>query len=83
MFRQRALIKFFLNRLGQVFGNEVLNDLSLVVHDAVDTEVQVGEVKFKEFTQKLLKLALGIAHIHDLPFGKRFLPRRAAVGGGG
>lgn len=52
LFRQRALPEFLGNRLGQVLRDEAFDDLPLVVHNAVDAEVQVGDVEFKEFAQE-------------------------------
>jgi len=53
---KRALREFFLNDIRQFVFYEIFYDLSLVVHDAVDTEVQVGALELEEFPQKLLKL---------------------------
>jgi hypothetical protein len=52
---KRALREFFLNDIWQFVFYEIFYDLSLVVHDAVDTEVQVGALELEEFPQKLLK----------------------------
>jgi hypothetical protein len=59
---QCALFQLSLDSLGQVLGNEALNDLPLVVHDAVDAKVQVGAVELEELTQKRLESLQGCRH---------------------
>lgn len=42
--------------------DELLNHVPLVVHDAVDTEVQISTIELKELPQNLLKLFQKIIH---------------------
>ncbi len=47
LFRQRAAIQLVGNDLRQILRDELLDHVPLVVHDAVDAEVQIGAVELK------------------------------------
>jgi hypothetical protein len=54
--RQSTLFQFFGYSLGQILRNEAFDQITLVIHDPVDAEVQIGTIKLKKLTQKLLEL---------------------------
>ena len=62
---QRAAIQLFGDGLGQVLRDELLDHVPLVVHDAVDAEVQVGAVELEEFAQEISKFVQRF--VHHLP----------------
>lgn len=55
---QRAVRQFGGDRPGQILHYKAVDDLPLVVQDAVNAEVQVGLVKLEKVAQQLLKLDL-------------------------
>ena len=46
---------------GQLLGDEPLHDVALVVHDAVDAEIEVGAVELEQLAQQVLELGHGVA----------------------
>jgi len=44
-------LQFLLDGLGQIIGNKVLDHRTLVIHDAIDAEVQIGQVELEQFAQ--------------------------------
>ena len=47
LFNQFAMIQLLGHKLGQVRRNEFLEDVSLVVHDAIDAKIQVGAIELE------------------------------------
>ena len=59
---QRAAIQFFRYGIWQVLRDKPLDYVPLVIHDAVDAEVQVGAVELEQFAQKALKFLQRLIH---------------------
>ena len=55
---QGSEIQLLGDGLGQVGRDELLDHVPLVVHDAVDAEVQVRAVELEKLAQQLLKFVL-------------------------
>ena len=65
---KRAARELVGDGLGQVFRDEPLDHVSLAIHDAVDSEVQVRAVELEELTEEQLE-SLGIRfHVYPLMF---------------
>jgi len=52
---QSAALQLFGGGLGQILRDELLDHAALVIHDAVDTEVQIGAVELKQLALQRLE----------------------------
>ena len=57
LFPQYAAVQFFGNGLGQIVTDKLFDNIPLMIHDAVDTEIQIGVIELEEFAQEFLKLS--------------------------
>ena len=64
LLRQHPRGKLVRHQLRQLLRDEPLNETPLVVHDAVDAEIQICAVELEEFAQKFLKFMQMLAHAH-------------------
>ena len=62
LFEERPLGEFVLNELRQVLSDVALHHVPLVVHDAVDAEVQIRAVELEQLAQQGLEPRLMFAH---------------------
>jgi hypothetical protein len=64
LFSQCATLQFLRDGTGQVCGDEALNRRPLVIHDAVDAEIQIGAVALEKLAEE--GLACGPVFIHRI-----------------
>lgn len=57
---QRPAVQLFGDSSGQVLGDESLDHTSLVIHDSVDTKVQVRAIELEKFPEEIFEFF--IAH---------------------
>ncbi|MCX8073733.1 MAG: hypothetical protein N3C12_14995 [Candidatus Binatia bacterium] len=51
LFGRCALLQLLPNRLAKLLIQPLLNDALVVVHEAVDAKIQVGQIKLEEFVK--------------------------------
>jgi hypothetical protein len=74
---QRAAIQLFGDGLRQIKRDEPFDHVPLVVHDAVDAEVQVGAVELEQLAQEPLELLYVRCHVYPLLFSMRKLSKKS------
>ena len=66
--RQRVTIQLIGDSLRQILRDEPLDHVPLVVHDAVDAEVQVRAVELEQLSQELLEFLSVRCHVQSFHF---------------
>lgn len=67
LFGQCPFVQLGLDGLRQVLGDELLDHIPLVIHDAVDAEVQVGAIELEHATKEALVFFQVTLRIHTSP----------------